>query len=408
MPAKTRLPKRLARRLALGVAIAAAVPAVPVAALIVLPFPTRTFWILTVFAREYSLLGALAALAATAAAVAALWLGARRAGVVTAVVAALCLVATLVPVVTAHRDARRLGVPLSYADYFQRPATAADRGPDATVAYARPGGAELRLDVWRPRSPAEKPGPAVVLVHGGSWTKGRRGMTPRWNEWLTERGATVFDIDYRLAPPATWNQAPGDVRCAVGWVRRNAARYGVDPGRVALMGMSAGGHLALLAAYTSGHAEGEKAFPPSCETGDTSVSAVVSLYGPYDLAYSYDLAVPWWAAKWLSDGEGRVMTHDFIGGPPEKEPAAYRAASPITYLRADVPPTLSVQGGHDQIVYPDDGRRAARLAHAAGASHRYVEIGYAGHAFDLAWGGFGAQMARAEIGDFLRRTIRTG
>ncbi|WP_157546088.1 hypothetical protein [Microtetraspora fusca] len=203
MPVKTRLSKRLARRLALGVAIAAAVPAVPVAALIVLPSPTLTFWTLAVFAREYSLLGALAALAATAA-------------------------------------------------------------------------------------------------------------------------------------------------------------------------------------------------------------AVVSLYGPYDLAYSYDLAVPWWAAKRLSDGEGRSMLHDFIGGSPMKERDAYRAASPITYLRADVPPTLSVQGGHDQIEYPDDGRRAARLAHEAGASHRYVEIGYADHAFDLAWGGFGAQMARAEIGDFLHRTIGTG
>ncbi|MGI5488405.1 alpha/beta hydrolase fold domain-containing protein [Microtetraspora malaysiensis] len=408
MPVKTRLSGRLARRFTLGVAIAAAVPAVLVAALIVLPFSTRTFWLLAVFAREYSLLGALAALAATAAAVVALRLGARRAGAMTAAVAALCLVATLVPVVTAHHDARRLGVPLSYADYFQRPATTADRGPDATVTYARIGGSELLLDVWRPRSPVEKLGPAVVLVHGGSWTKGRRSMTPRWDEWLTEHGATVFDIDYRLAPPATWTQAPGDVRCAVGWVRRNAVRYGVDAGRIALMGMSAGGHLALLAAYTSGDTVGENAFPPSCETGDTSVSAVVSLYGPYDLACSYDLAVPWWAAKWLSDGEGRGMVLDFIGGSPEKERAAYKTASPITYLRADVPPTLSVQGGHDQIEYPDDGRRAARLAHEAGASHRYVEIGYACHAFDLAWGGFGAQMARAEIGDFLRHTIRMG
>ncbi|WP_067185260.1 alpha/beta hydrolase [Microtetraspora niveoalba] len=399
--------RKLTRRVALGTAIAAAVPAVPVAALIALPSLGLHMWTMALFAREYSLLGSAAALAATAAALVALRLGARRAGGVIAAVAALCLVVTLVPVVTAHGDARRLKVPLSYAGYLQRPATSADRGPDATVAYARPGGEELLLDVWRPRSPAEEAGPAVVLMHGGGWTQGRRGRTPRWNEWLTERGATVFDIDYRLAPPATWNKAPGDVRCAVGWVRRNAARYGVDPGRVVLMGMSAGGHLALLAAYTAGHAEGEKAFPPSCEAGDTSVSAVVSLYGPYDLAYSYDLAVPWWAAERLSDGEGRGMLHAFAGGPPGEREAEYRTASPITYLRADVPPTLSVQGGHDQIQYPDDARRAARMAQEVGASHRYVEIGYADHAFDVAWGGFGAQIARAEIDDFLRGTVGT-
>jgi acetyl esterase/lipase len=89
----------------------------------------------------------------------------------------------------------------------------------------------------------------VIVVHGGGWRSGERSDFPSWNAWLADTGYVVFDIDYRLSPPPAWQDAPADVACAVGWVKENAARYGVDPERVALMGRSAGGHLVLLAAY---------------------------------------------------------------------------------------------------------------------------------------------------------------
>ena len=92
----------------------------------------------------------------------------------------------------------------------------------------------------------------------------------RWNEWLADLGYVVFDVDYRLAPPPRWRDAPGDVQAAVAWVRARAPQLGVDPERVALLGWSAGGHLALLAAYDS-----PSAFPP--------VAAVVALYPITDL-----------------------------------------------------------------------------------------------------------------------------
>lgn len=123
----------------------------------------------------------------------------------------------------------------------------------------------------------------MVVVHGGGWRSGNRGEFPRWNAWLADKGYVVFDIDYRLSPPPSWQDAPGDVRCAVGWVKENSGRYGVDPGRVALMGRSAGGHLALLTAYT----EGTSALPAGCgvrgEQQDTSVAAVAAFYPPTDL-----------------------------------------------------------------------------------------------------------------------------
>jgi len=184
--------------------------------------------------------------------------GTRGGSIVAALLCATTIAVSLVPMAQAQRVASAEDVTLSLPGYFADPALAAKRPPE-TAAYARPEGEELKLDVWRPPdgsggSPAAERGrPAVVVVHGGGWRSGNRGEFPLWNAWLADKGYVVFDIDYRLAP-SNWQEAPADVACAVGWVKENADRYGVDPGRVALMGRSAGGHLALHAAYTRGPA----------------------------------------------------------------------------------------------------------------------------------------------------------
>lgn len=121
--------------------------------------------------------------------------------------------------------------------------------PSQTVTYLGADASSVRrLDMWLVPEGAGARGrrhPAVVLVHGGGWDQGSRGgsLLPGW---LAGRGYVVFDIDYRLATPTSpsWQQATGDVKCAVGWVNDHAARFGVDPERIALLGSSAGGHLA--------------------------------------------------------------------------------------------------------------------------------------------------------------------
>jgi acetyl esterase len=114
----------------------------------------------------------------------------------------------------------------------------------------------------------------VVTVHGGGGVQGGRSEDTLWSEWLAEQGYVVFSIDYRLGLPLRWQDATGDVKCAVGWVKENADRYGVDPDRIALMGRSFGGHVALLAAYT----EGDRRLPRSCDVPDSGVAAVAAFY----------------------------------------------------------------------------------------------------------------------------------
>jgi hypothetical protein len=179
--------------------------------------------------------------------------GARGSPLAAAALCAIALVVSLVPTAEARRAAASEGLSLSLPEYFAAPFSVADRPPE-TATYARPEGEELKLDIWRPpdhtagNADIERGRPAVVVVHGGGWRSGNREEFPRWNAWLADKGYVVFDIDYRLSPPPSWQDAPGDVRCAVGWVKENSGRYGLDPERVALMGRSAGGHLALLTA----------------------------------------------------------------------------------------------------------------------------------------------------------------
>src|SRR5947207_12277523 len=148
--------------------------------------------------------------------------------------------------------------------------------------------------------------PAVVLVHGGGFVKGSRSETPRWDRWLNDAGYAVFDVGYRLAPPARWDQAAADVRCALAWLRSNAARYGVDPDRVALGGRSAGGNLALSVAYTApGGAS-------SCGGTPVPVQSVFALFPPVDL-------VAWWQSDLVLDGSRRDSER-YTGGTPATYP----------------------------------------------------------------------------------------
>jgi acetyl esterase/lipase len=264
--------------------------------------------------------------------------GARKSSLLATLLCVAIAVTSLVPVAQATKTSSAEGVPLSLTGYFADlapvPERFADRSPES-VPYARSGGEVLKADVWEPPG-AKDPGrrsapdiaaqerPAVIVVHGGGWRSGERSDFPSWDAWLADEGYVVFDIDYRLSPPPSWRDAPSDVACAVGWVKENAARYGVDPERIALMGRSAGGHLALLTAYE----EGRAAATPGClarDVRDTGVAAVVAFYPPTDLS------------RLSSMGYLGGMDR-FLGGSRGTVPARYRHLSPVSHVDpADLP-----------------------------------------------------------------------
>lgn len=255
------------------------------------------------------------------------------------------------------------------------------------VLFAAPDGHPLRVDIYQPE---KRDGllPAVVVVHGGAWFHGDKsdyafGLHDRW---LAAQGYVVFDVQYRTS--GGWPAPLSDVKCAIRWVKQNAARYGVDPERIAVMGRSAGGHLALMAAYTAG----SDRFPVDCGSGalsevDESVRAVVVSYAPADLML--------WPAE-----RGSAIA-ELMGGLPGEIPERYREASPINHIRPGLPPTLIIHGQRDRLVPPVHSEQLFNHLRAAGVRSVLLRIPWGRHGVDSLIVGLTGPMIQYDVDRFL-------
>ena len=381
-----------------------AVGAAGAGALIVLPAPGKTLALAAIVASERSAFLVAAAVVALGIALVLRGIGSPFVASVIALSSVSAIALGLIPLVQARQIAQARGVPLDLKRYLHaRTDSEATGHPDRTVPYATvDGGRVLSLDVYLPSPRPATPSRPLLVIHGGFWAAGQRGEASLASRALAERGFTVFDVEYRIAPQPNWQTALGDVKCAIGWVKQHAATddWNVDPKKLALLGRSAGAHLALTAAYTATADD----LPTSCPSGgaaaaaavDSSVESVISLYGPTDLAWAY--AHP--ANLHAADSPQKLRA--FLGDAPEREPERYRAMSPTERVTATAPRTLLVQGGRDQFVAPDQmDRLAARLA-ALGVPHETLFIPYAQHAFDFVPGSFSSQILEATLQAFLR------
>lgn len=197
------------------------------------------------------------------------------------------------------------------------------------IEYAQAGGEVLTLDASVPEG--DGPFPTVIIVHGGGWRGGDKqfvGVKPLFDP-LSKAGFAWFSINYRLAPKHHFPAPVEDVESAIRWVKEHAAEYKVDKQRIALTGESAGAHLVAMAAV--------RAKP------DTQVAAVVPFYGPFDLE---ELA----RSKSTERAAQAVLS---LVGATQLNDEAYRRlreASPINFVRRELPPFLLIHGTADKVV----------------------------------------------------------
>jgi acetyl esterase/lipase len=241
----------------------------------------------------------------------------------------------------------------------------------------------LTLDVYQPS--AAGPHPSVVQIYGGAWQRGEPADNATFATYLAAHGYVVFAIDYRHAPEFPWPAQIDDVRAALAWIRGHAGDYDADASRLALLGRSAGAHLAMMAAY---------------EAGAPPVRAVVSYYGPVDLTDGY-LNPP--SPDPL---DVRAIEEALLGGTPDQMPDRYREASPISYVTRRLPPSLLVYGGRDHVVLPTFGARLDERLRAQGATSVYLEIPWAEHAFDAVPNGPSGQLSLYYTEQFLAWALR--
>lgn len=342
----------------------------------------------------FPLSGLIAALIAAAVAVVAWLCRAKLAAAGFALVAAALLSAAMIPAATLRAMANAQQIDVSLVEHFGFATHDFEMPPrvQRDVVYGRAAdGTELLLDVW-PATAKTAGGraPAFVRVHGGGWIHGVKSGLANWNVWLNGLGYTVFDIAYRLPPPARWKDEVGDVKCAIGFVLANAAAYGIDPARISLTGYSAGANLALLAATSMGAPE----LPPSCAAPAVAVRTVVNIYGPTDLRLLFETSPA---------ADIRDALRQYVGGSPADYPERYRLASPVTFVSASSPPVITVEGLSDRIVPADQAEALDRALGAAGVRHETYLLPGADHVFDANWGAISTEIARRKIMAFLEK-----
>jgi acetyl esterase/lipase len=246
------------------------------------------------------------------------------------------------------------------------------------VVYRQVGGHQVTRDVYAPVGPRPAEGwPAVLALPGGGWRRASMQDYGGAASALSRSGFVVVAVDYTYSDPGvrTWPTNLEDVREAVRWVRRNATRIGVDPGKIAVMGESAGGHLAALAGtYPDGRVitEGTPEDPVGQPTGGVSarVQAVVNFYGPGDLLTQY-----------RDSPRDRPYMASFLGGTPDRVPGRYVAASAVSHVSPDDPPMLIFQGTRDAIVPMSQSVELDAALRAAGVPSRLVLLDGFSHGF---------------------------
>lgn len=254
------------------------------------------------------------------------------------------------------------------------------------------GTLDLHVDVYQVAS--AKPTPVILQLHGGGWIRGDRPTSSRSFGPFFAAGMSVVTVQYRNAIDAPAPAAIEDVRCAMAWVKRNAAKYNFDANDVVPWGGSAGGHLALMAGYAPASFN-----VPGC-TDQPRVTAVLDMYGASDVASaltypgSMDFTHQWigldlplppaavaapvaatTAGSATAAGSAEPANPDGMPRPRRQAPrwpaptgavlARARDASPLTYIHPGLPPTFIINGDQDHTYEPTQSYRLKAALEAA-------------------------------------------
>ncbi len=200
------------------------------------------------------------------------------------------------------------------------------------VTYVRRGAHDLKLDLYLPAGDSHEPHPAIVFVHGGGWRAGVRANFAPMAIRMAERGYVAATISYRLSPEAPYPAAIHDAKAAVRWVRAHAGEYGIDPGRIAIAGGSAGGQIAALTGVTNGEAR----FDPDGGAVSCDVQAIVNIDGLSDFTSAE-------VRKYEDDPAKQPSSAGaWFGGRYAEKAALWRDASPLYHVKRTTPPMLFI------------------------------------------------------------------
>ena len=230
------------------------------------------------------------------------------------------------------------------------------------ICYSESFADSRRLDLFVPQQPN---GRGILLIHGGGWRSGSPAMWHYTAEHLGGQGYVCASCGYRLAPQHRFPAQVEDVRLAMAWMRGRAKDLGFGADRVAVLGSSAGGHLAAMLATVGPDDALGRTEELSCL--DTRPNAVVC-----------DCPVTFFEDAGEAISEAR---RGFLGGTTEEISEVGAVASPLHRVTGDEPPFLLVHGELDTVVPPVHSVRLAERLEAAGVPVELVIVPKLAHGF---------------------------
>lgn len=178
--------------------------------------------------------------------------------------------------------------------------------------------------------------PTIIFYHGGGWHSGQKDDFVYLEFFMNflKYGWNVVNVEYRCGAN-TVAKAVDDALCAINWIAENGYKYSIDTERIVVYGVSAGGHLALIAGLLNSIPESH----PSVVGKDVNVCAIINWFGISDVLNHYEYK--------LEKGDDHVIRW---GDSHDKVAEISAKYSPINYLTPSAPPIISIHGDADEVV----------------------------------------------------------
>ncbi|HZH72760.1 MAG TPA: alpha/beta hydrolase, partial [Mariniphaga sp.] len=235
------------------------------------------------------------------------------------------------------------------------------------LEYKNINGKSLQLDIYKSADSTE-PLPLLVFIHGGSWKGGKRSDYLVYILKFAGMGYATATVSYRLLSDGLYPAAIEDVCDAVKWLADQGKQFGYDPTKIALIGGSAGAHLAMLAGY--GWSGSGNDMPPEFNlVGRHHIKAVVNIYGPADLTTEY--------------ARNQLLVENFLGHSFNENPEVYKKASPVIWLNPDSPPTLIFHGTSDRLVPVSQSDFLKEKLDSLDVANEYYRLPFWPHVMDV-------------------------
>lgn len=240
--------------------------------------------------------------------------------------------------------------------------------------YVGAGNKRQMLDLYLPKDKPAKPLPLVVYIHGGGWEGGAKEPPGVLLHFLKDNRYAGASLNYRLTDQGAWPAQIHDVKAAIRWLRAHASEHGIDKERIAVFGISAGGHLVSMLGTSGGVKELEGDLGDS-DAESSRVTCVLDFCGPSNF-----ITFP---------GKGSIIDGDdpksavakLLGGPLSQKQDIARAASPVTYVTKDDPPFLLIHGSADNLVPYAQATEFDAALEKAGVSSQLITGTNAPHVF---------------------------